>query len=114
MSTLVSYQIIESKLQSLHESTSDEEFGYDLLRIFSDMSETRINRVKDGKDNLLKEDNTFLVKKNTSIWMPSDLRHAHSNLDRVVESCNRPAPFHSDEERLELLFVLYEMMAKKN
>jgi len=63
MSTLVSYQVIESKLQSLHESTSDEEFGYDLLRIFSDMSETRINRVKEGKDNLLKEENAFLVKK---------------------------------------------------
>jgi hypothetical protein len=45
--------------------------------------------------------------------MPSDLRQAHSNLDRVVEGCYRPAPFHSDEERLELLFALYEKMAKK-
>jgi hypothetical protein len=63
MSTHVSYQTIESKLESLHESTSDEEFGYDLLRIFSDMSETRIKPVKEGKDNLLKDDKAFLVKK---------------------------------------------------
>ena len=63
MSTHVSYQTIESKLESLHESTSNEEFGYDLLRIFSDMSETRINRVKEGKDNLLKDDKAFLIKK---------------------------------------------------
>jgi len=61
MSTLVSYQTIESKLESLHESTSDEEFGYDLLRIFSDMSETRIKRVKEGKDDLLKDDKTFCL-----------------------------------------------------
>lgn len=63
MSSTVSYQIIENKLHDLHETTSAQEFGYDLLRIFNAMSETRINRIKDGKDNLLKTENAFLTKK---------------------------------------------------
>ena len=63
MSTAVSYQTIEAKLQTLHETTSAQEFGYDLLRIFNAMSETKINRIKEGKDNLLKTENTFLSNK---------------------------------------------------
>lgn len=63
MSITVSYQTIENKLLNLNETTSAQEFGYDLLRIFNAMSETRINRIKDGKDNLLKSENTFLTKK---------------------------------------------------
>ncbi len=45
--------------------------------------------------------------------MPANLREAHNRLDLVVESCYRLVPFHSDEERLELLFSLYEKMTKK-
>lgn len=45
--------------------------------------------------------------------MPANLREAHNRLDRVVESCYRIAPFHTDEERLEHLFALYEKMTKK-
>ncbi|MDD4645671.1 MAG: N-6 DNA methylase, partial [Bacteroidales bacterium] len=45
--------------------------------------------------------------------MPADLREAHTLLDRVVESCYRAIPFHSDEERLEHLFALYEKMTKE-
>ncbi|HCY42140.1 MAG TPA: SAM-dependent methyltransferase, partial [Prolixibacteraceae bacterium] len=63
MSTAVSYQTIEAKLQTLHETTSAQEFGYDLLRIFNAMSETKINRIKEGKDNLLKTENAFLANK---------------------------------------------------
>ena len=63
MSTTVSYQTIESRLPELPETTSPEELGYDLLRIFNAMSETRINRIKDGKDNLSKDPNTIVVKK---------------------------------------------------
>lgn len=63
MSTAVSYQTIEAKLQTLHQTTSAQEFGYDLLRIFNAMSETKINRIKEGKDNLLKTENTFLSNK---------------------------------------------------
>ena len=63
MSTTISYQTIESRLQQLHENTSAPELGYDLLRIFNGMSETRINRIKDGKDNLSKQPNSIVVKK---------------------------------------------------
>ena len=45
--------------------------------------------------------------------MPANLRQAHTLLDRLIESCYRPEPFHSDEERLEHLFALYEKMTKK-
>lgn len=63
MSTTISYQSIEARLPELSETTSAQELGYDLLRIFNGMSETRINRIKDGKDNLSKDPNTFVVKK---------------------------------------------------
>lgn len=35
MSTTISYQSIESRLQELHETTSAQELGYDLLRILA-------------------------------------------------------------------------------
>lgn len=63
MSTTISYQTIESRLHELHENTSAPELGYDLLRIFNGISETRINRIKDGKDNLSKQPNSIVVKK---------------------------------------------------
>lgn len=63
MSSRISYQAIESRLPELAETTTTQELGYDLLLIFNGMSETRINRIKDGKDNLSKDPNTFVVKK---------------------------------------------------
>jgi len=42
--------------------------------------------------------------------MPADLLSAHKQLDVAVERCYRSKPFTSDEERLELLFTLYEKM----
>ena len=45
--------------------------------------------------------------------MPQDLRDAHTALDLAVDSCYRKQPFNSDEERLEVLFKLYERMNKK-
>lgn len=44
--------------------------------------------------------------------MPQRLRDAHRALDLTVERCYRPAPFTTDEERLEHLFKLYEKMTK--
>jgi hypothetical protein len=43
--------------------------------------------------------------------MPRDLHRAHTELDRAVEKCYRPEPFHSDRERVEHLFRLYEQLA---
>ncbi|MDO5663995.1 MAG: N-6 DNA methylase [Bacteroidia bacterium] len=42
--------------------------------------------------------------------MPQDLREAHHTLDLAVDSCYPSAPFASDEERLEVLFKMYEKM----
>ena len=45
--------------------------------------------------------------------MPEDLKEVHHCLDLAVDSCYRPEPFASDEERLECLFKLYTKMNKK-
>jgi hypothetical protein len=42
--------------------------------------------------------------------MPPALMKAHTELDRAVEKCYRPEPFHSDRERVEYLFALYEKL----
>jgi len=46
--------------------------------------------------------------------MPDDLREAHAELDRAVDRCYRSKPFASDEERLQLLFEMYEDLTKTN
>jgi len=40
--------------------------------------------------------------------MPADLREAHQFLDAAVDQLYRKRPFQSDDERLELLFDMYE------
>ncbi|WP_413533819.1 class I SAM-dependent DNA methyltransferase [Empedobacter brevis] len=45
--------------------------------------------------------------------MPSGLEQAHKELDLAIEQIYRLAPFHSDEERLEYLFKLYDEMTTK-
>jgi hypothetical protein len=40
--------------------------------------------------------------------MPSELREAHQFLDAAVDQIYRKRPFQSDDERLELLFDMYE------
>lgn len=42
--------------------------------------------------------------------MPRELLRAHTELDRAVEKCYRPEQFHSDRERVEYLFSLYEKL----
>lgn len=42
--------------------------------------------------------------------MPADLRKAHRALDLAVDRLYRKAPFDSDRERVEHLFMLYEKM----
>jgi len=44
------------------------------------------------------------------LTMPAALAKAHAELDRAVEKCYRPEPFHSDRERVEHLFRLYEQL----
>jgi hypothetical protein len=42
------------------------------------------------------------------ISMPPELRKAHRELDKSVDKCYREEPFESEEDRLKLLFELYE------
>ena len=42
--------------------------------------------------------------------MPPELLRAHTELDRAVEKCYRAEPFHSDRQRVEFLFALYEKL----
>src|SRR5690606_17980008 len=46
--------------------------------------------------------------------MPSGVKEAHHALELAIERIYRLAPFHSDEERLEYLFKLYDEMIKKD
>ncbi|MCR5258812.1 MAG: hypothetical protein K6E40_11720 [Desulfovibrio sp.] len=46
--------------------------------------------------------------------MPEDLKTAHEALDLAVDDLYRPGkPFESDEERLQLLFQMYEDLIRK-
>lgn len=42
--------------------------------------------------------------------MPEDLRLAHSMLDEVIDKCYRSEPFLTNEDRLSVLFELYERL----
>jgi hypothetical protein len=44
------------------------------------------------------------------LTMPAALAKAHAELDRAVEKCYRAEAFHSDRERVEHLFRLYEQL----
>jgi len=44
------------------------------------------------------------------LTMPPELLRAHAELDHAVEKCYRSEPFHSDRERVEFLFSLYEKL----
>lgn len=44
------------------------------------------------------------------LTMPATLAKAHADLDKVVEKRYRADPFHSDRERVEHLFRLYEQL----
>lgn len=45
--------------------------------------------------------------------MPADLKQAHEENDRLVDSLYRKKPFFSEEERLEYLFALYQQMVEE-
>lgn len=45
--------------------------------------------------------------------MPEDLKKAHEDNDRLVDSLYRKKPFFSEEERLECLFALYQQMVEE-
>jgi hypothetical protein len=45
------------------------------------------------------------------VAMPPALAKAYAALDLAVDRCYRKEPFHTDRERVEYLFALYEKLA---
>ncbi|WP_434566699.1 class I SAM-dependent DNA methyltransferase [Vibrio chagasii] len=45
--------------------------------------------------------------------MPNDLKSLHSDLDQLIELCYENKTYANDEERLEVLFKLYESLSEK-
>jgi hypothetical protein len=55
--------------------------------------------------------NSTLADLYDPVGMPPALAKAHATLDQAVDRCYRKEPFHTDRERVEYLFALYEKLA---
>ncbi|MBP6066755.1 MAG: class I SAM-dependent DNA methyltransferase, partial [Bacteroides sp.] len=58
----LSYNDATKQLELIASTTTAEEFVYDLLRIFGGVTDTSINRIKEGKGNMAKDGVTVLAK----------------------------------------------------
>ncbi len=81
---------------------------------FPTISDTKKSEIENAATNVLLARAAYPEKTLADLYdpdkMPTDLREAHEELDRIVESCYPGAPFANDEARLECLFKLYEKM----
>ena len=81
---------------------------------FPSISDTKKSEIEEAATEVLLARENYPEKTLADLYdpdkMPADLRAAHENLDRIVESCYPGAPFANDEARLECLFKLYEKM----
>ena len=84
---------------------------------FPSISDTKKSEIEEAATNVLLARANYPEKTLADLYdpekMPEDLREAHEELDRIVESCYPGAPFPNDEARLECLFRLYEKMTAK-
>ena len=84
---------------------------------FPTISDTKKSEIEKAATNVLLARANYPEKTLADLYdpekMPEDLREAHEELDRIVESCYPGAPFANDEARLECLFRLYEKMTAK-
>jgi hypothetical protein len=75
-------------------------------------------RIQETAKAVLETRESYLRPKGTAtladlydpLSMPPALVKVHAELDRAVEKSYRPEPFHSDRERVEFLFALYEKL----
>ena len=81
---------------------------------FPSISDSKKSEIEEAATDVLIARENYPEKTLADLYdpdkMPLDLREAHENLDRIVESCYPGAPFANDEARLECLFKLYEKM----
>ena len=84
---------------------------------FPTIPNTKKSEIEEAATNVLLARANYPEKTLADLYdpekMPEDLREAHEELDRIVESCYPGAPFPNDEARLECLFRLYEKMTAK-
>jgi hypothetical protein len=84
---------------------------------FPTVSPQRINELTQCTFRILEEREKHPEKTLAQLYdpdkMPEGLKEAHRLNDEAVERCYRSTPFHSDEERLEYLFKLYEKMIQE-
>lgn len=84
---------------------------------FPSISDAKKSEIEEAATNVLLARANYPEKTLADLYdpdkMPEDLREAHEELDRIVESCYPGAPFANDEARLECLFRLYEKMTAK-
>lgn len=84
---------------------------------FPTIPDTKKSEIEEAATNVLLARANYPEKTLADLYdpekMPEDLREAHEELDRIVESCYPGAPFPNDEARLECLFRLYEKMTAK-
>ncbi len=82
---------------------------------FPEISEKQKQNLTNYVYNVLAERERHSEKTMAEIYdpnkMPAGLKKAHQELDFAIELCYRSRPFHTDEDRLEHLFKLYEEMA---
>ncbi len=73
--------------------------------------------IKESVFGILKEREKYPEKNLAELYdpnkMPKGLKQAHHDNDLLIESCYREKGFESKEERLEVLFDLYEKMTQK-
>lgn len=90
-----------------------ETLGYNTFP-FPNISETHKQEIRDCVEDLIasREANygLSLQKMYKEGCMPMNLQQAHLRLDRVVDRCYREEPFTDDQERIYLLFEMYEKM----
>jgi hypothetical protein len=79
----------------------------------SDAAKTKIRKLAQAVlDARLAHPKATLADLYDPLLMPPDLRKAHKALDLAVDRFYRPAPFASDRERVEHLFMLYEKLVQ--
>jgi hypothetical protein len=85
------------------------DLGYNTFP-FPDVTPKQKEDIRDRVFDVIRAREWFAPKTLAELYnnkMPDELAEAHSLLDKVVESCYRPAEFVNDQDRLECLFKLY-------
>lgn len=83
---------------------------------FPDISDTQKKKIELCVNAVLRVRGKYPEKTFAQLYdrekMPDDLRQAHRELDLCIEQCYQVKPFKDDEERIALLFEMYQKMTQ--